>query len=300
MQPGQPGQQGAGQPGAAPGGYGQPPQTGYGQPPGGQPAGPAAPPNPAQKPAAILLACAVVLAIGLFTKGWASASEGRAEINAGLLGFEGCNRGHCASIDWDEGEKRLNIPGDVGTFRILGLIAGIVAMAGLGVVGGMGLTGNTGKIPTKPMQIVLGVASGTLTYFAFRLAFSDRDVDFGPSFSPFLAIGAIIGAGYVLRKMIEPLVRAEQAMAGFAAPAGQVAMAQAPMAQAPMAQAPAAQAPMAQAPVAQAPQAAPAGAPQPPAAGAAPAAPACPTCGSAPQYVEQYQRYYCATCQKYL
>ncbi len=281
MQPGQPGQSGQpgqpGQPGGAPGGYAQPPQAGYGQMPGGQPSVPAAPANPAQKASAIVLACAVVLAIGLFTKGWASASEGRAEINAGLLGFEGCNRGQCADIDWDEGAKRLDIPGDVGTFRILGLIAGILAMVGLGVVGGMGLTRNTGKIPIKPMQIVLGVASGTLTYFAFRLAFSDRDVDFGPSFSPFLAIGAIIGAGYVMRKMLDPIVRAEQAVAGFAAPAGQAAMAQAPMA-----------------------QAEPAGSPQPPAAEAPPAAPSCPTCGSAPQYVEQYQRYYCATCQKYI
>jgi hypothetical protein len=186
-----------------------------GQPPGQPPAqgAAAAPPNPAQTAGIILCVCALAILIALFTKGWATASEGRSEIGAGLLGFEGCGGGQCESVDWDKGEKMLDIPSDVGMFRILGLLCGLAAVGGIAAAGVMALMRNTGKIPLKPIQGVMGAASFTLTYFAIRLSMSDDDVNFGPGFSVFLGIGGLIAAGIVMQTMLRPLIQQAKAAA---------------------------------------------------------------------------------------
>ena len=195
-----------------PPGSGGPPQ-GYPQQPVQGPPMAAQPPNPAQTAGIILCVCALALLIGLFTKGWASASEGREEVNAGLLGFEGCRGGECRSVDWELAEKGLDIPSDVGMFRILGLLCGLAALGGIAAAGGMALARKTAKIPIKPIQGAMGAASFTLTYFAIRLAMSDKDVDFGPSYSVFLAIGGLVAAGIVMQTMLRPLVQQAQAAA---------------------------------------------------------------------------------------
>lgn len=184
-------------------------------PPGSapQPTGPAAPANPAQTSGIILLVCALAILIGLFTKGWGTASEGREDVNAGLLGIEGCRGGQCQSIEWDLAEKALDIPSDVGMFRILGLLAGLAAIGGIAAAGGMALSRKTGQIPLKPIQGVMGAASFTLTYFAIRLSMSDKDVNFGPGFSVFLAIGGLIAAGIVMQTMLRPLIQQAKAAA---------------------------------------------------------------------------------------
>jgi hypothetical protein len=192
-----------------------------GQPPGPPAQGAAAPPNPAQTTGIILLVCALAILIALFTKGWATASEGRFEIGAGLLGIEGCGGGHCESLEWDKAEKQLDIPSDVGIFRILGLLCGLGAVGGIAAAGGLCLARNAGKIPLKPIQGIMGAASFTLTFFAFRLAMSDKDVNFGPGFSAFLGIGGLVAAGIVMQTMLRPLVQQAKA----AAPALPVAQA---------------------------------------------------------------------------
>ncbi len=50
----------------------------------------------------------------------------------------------------------------------------------------------------------MGIAAFCLTTFAFRLAMADHDVNFGPSYSVFLTIGALIGGGFVLQQMLLP------------------------------------------------------------------------------------------------
>ncbi len=272
---GQPPQQGYGQ---APQqqGYGQAPQQGYGHP-GGAPG----PVDPAKTPAIIMLVCAVLLLIAMVTKGWAGASEGRFDIGAGLFGFEGCRGGECESMEWDRAAKRLDIPSDVSTFRILGMIAGFLAIGGMAAAGGMALSGNLGKIPVKPIQGIMGAAAGSLTYFAMRLWMSDDDVNFGPSWGAFVGIGGLIGAGVVLRTKLAPLVEAAAGampQQGWAGAPQQQQWQQAP--QAPQQQW---QQPQAAAPQQQAQQTYP-----------------CQTCQQPLQYVAQYQRYYCATCQKYV
>ncbi len=297
MQPGQ-GQPPQGQP---PQGYQQPPQgqqpQGYGQQPQGygqQPAGPAAAPNPAQNAGIAMLVCGLLLAVGLFTTSWGTASRGSKEFNIGVIGAEQCRRGECRSVDerlW----KRAD--GDIVAMRWIGLLAGFAALAGMCAAGGMALSRNTAKIPVRPLQIALGLASGSLTYFAFRIVMSKfQGVDLSPGFSAFLGIGGIIGAGVVLKQMLQPLIAQAQvgglgfagAAAGMQPAAGMYPQAGQPMPQAAQPPAQAAQAP---AQAAQ-PQAAPAQAAQP-------QAQPCATCGGGLQYVAQYQRYYCGACQKY-
>jgi hypothetical protein len=231
-----------------------------GQPPGQPPAGAAAPPNPAMTVGIILCVCAAALLIALFTKGWATASEGGAEIGAGLLGFEGCGRGQCESVEWDKGEKMLDIPGDIGAVRIFALLAGLAALGGIGAAGGLALARKTDKIPLKPIQMAMGIASGLLTWFTVRMSMADDDVNFGPGFSAILGIGGLIAAGIVMQTMLRPLVQKAKA----AAPGLPVAQAMG------------------------APGAAPGPAPGP-----------CPKCGGQLQFVAPFQRWFCTAGPQY-
>ena len=230
----------------------------------------ATPANPAQTPGILLLVCAALLAVGLFTKGWATASEGRETIAGGLFGFEGCRgSGKCSTASWDEAAKALDLTSDVETFRIIGMIAGFFALAGLLVTATLTLAGNVGKVPLKPVVIVLSLAAGSLTYFTIRFAMSDRDVDFGPSYSAFLAIGGLVAAGLIMRLKLRPLV--EQARAG--GPRSQGAPPQH-----------AQQPPQQQPPQHQPPQ----------------QTHPCHQCGGPAHFVAEHQRWYCPSCQQYV
>jgi len=231
----------------------------------GQPAA-ASPSNPAQLAGIISAVCAVLLLVALFTKGWAHASEGHLSIHAGILGFEGCGEGHCESEGWDKAARQLNIPSDVSGVRILGLLAGLAAVGALATIAGLCLTRNPQKVPVGPLQFVLALASASLTWFAVRLAMSDEDVNFGPSWGAFVGIGAIVVGGIVLRTIVKPLARAGAQPVAGAMPYGQ-----------------------------QQPQAM--GYPPPPVA--APAG-VCPRCNGPIEYVAQYQRYFCRRCNQYV
>jgi hypothetical protein len=240
------------------------------------PAPAAQPPNPAQTAGIILGVCALALLVALFTKGWAGASEGRLDIGAGLLGIEGCSEGRCESVDWDKGADRLDIPGDVKTMRMIGLLAGLAAAGVLGAAAGMCLTRSPQKIPVGMFVTVLAAASGTLTWFAVRLWMSDDDVNFGPAWGAFVGIGSLIAGSVVLRTMVKPMqTRVASAMghAGAGAPMqayqqpGQPYQQPAQPYQQPMQQA------------------------QPV---------MCPHGHGPAEFVAQYQRYFCRTCNQYL
>jgi hypothetical protein len=226
------------------------------------PAPAAQPPNPAQTAGIVAGVCAVLLLVALVTKGWASGSEGDDTVNVGLLGFEGCSHGRCESIGWEIAE-RLDIPGDVKTFKTLGLITGFAAVGILGFCAAMCLMRQQYKIPVKPFQFGLAAASACLTWFAVRLAMSDKDINFGPSWGAFVGIGAIVAGGFVLQQMIKPLVGT--------APPGQHVQ--------PLPQAYAQQMPPQQM------------APQPV---------MCPHGHGPAEFVAQYQRYFCRTCNQYI
>lgn len=219
------------------------------------------PQNPGQNPAIALFICAVAMGIGMFTNSWATAHEGRHSIGAGLFHIEGCRSdGGCESLDWARASDRLDIPSDVDTFRTLGIVSGFAALAALVVIGGMLMGPNLHKIPLIPLQIPMGLGAGCLTYFAFRLAMSDRDVSFGPGYSAFLTIGALLIAGTVVKQWVKPIV--EEARAAAARPTAMYP---------------------------------PPPPPPPPATHQL-----CPRCRVGAQWVPQYQRWYCNSCQGYL
>lgn len=242
----------------------QPGQPPYGQQPpmGGPPAGGAAggPPNPAQTPAIILAVCAALIAVGVLTKSWMTAGEERFSVGIGLLGMKACAGDRCETAGW--GDKQMKgIDGDVKAFGYLGFITGLAAIGACGYMAFLAFQRQQHKIPVKVMNGVLGAAAFCSTFFLVRLLTSDGAERASLSYSGFLAIGGLVGAGFVLKQMLTPLIKQG---AGAAAPAY------------------AAAAPMGAAP-----------------AGAA-AAVACPRCGGQAAYVAQYQRHYCNACQQYV
>ncbi len=245
------------QPGQPP--YGQQPPMG-GPPAGGAP-GPAGPPNPAQTAAIILAVCGVLMAVGVFTKSWLSASEGKSEVGVGLLGAQECRRGECRSFSW--GDMKGAVPGDVKAVGYLGFVAGLGAIGAAGFCAFLAFQRQSHKIPVKVIQGVFGAAAFSFTYFLVRLMLDDKlGKGLGPSFSGIVAIVGVVGAGFVLKQMLMPIIKQG---AGAAAPASAAAM---PMGGAP-----------------QAPAMAPV---------------ACPRCNGQAAYVAQYQRHFCNACQQYV
>lgn len=196
------------------------------------------------------------------------------DLGFGLTGVSGGGE----SIGWDKAKEALDIPGDVATFATLALLAGIGAVAACGAAGGMALSRNTHKIPVVPIQIVLGLASFTMTYFAVRLSMSDDDVQIGPSYSAFLGIGGVVGAGVVIQQMLKKLVAQAKGML----PAGPAMGYAQPMHGQPMQGQPMQGQPMAAPPM------------------AAAATVACPRCQGQATFVAQYNRHFCNACQQYV
>lgn len=222
--------------------------------------------NPAQTAGIIMLVCALLIAIGTFTKSWFSEDLGRGSAGIGLLGAKMCRGDECRSFSWDD--MGGNVDGDIKAFGYIGFLGGLAALGVCAVAGGLALTRNAHKIKVKPLMIPLSVASGAMAYFLVRILLEDDSP--GLSYSGFLALGGIIAAGAVLKQMLGPI--AERARSGLPAGAGM-------------------------------PGALPAGAP-PMAAPGAPspmAAPStCPRCGQPLEYVAQYQRYFCRNENQYV
>jgi hypothetical protein len=219
-------------------------------------------PNPGQNAAIALAVIAVVILIGTFTKSWFTESRGGGEMGIGLLGAEGCFRGMCQSVSWsDMGSK---VPGDVQIWGYLGVLGGLGSAAACGYAAYLLFTRNTHKLPAmKMLQIPFGVAAVGMLAFFVRLLTEEGSP--GPSFSGFLAIGGVIGGFVVMKKMVEPLMN-RAALPPGASPGAFGA--------------PPAGAPMGASPV------------------AAPSA--CPRCNGAIEYVAQYQRYFCRSCNQYV
>jgi hypothetical protein len=237
------------------------------QPQSMQPAGAPAPstPNPGQNVAIALGAIALVILIGTFTKSWFAESERGGDVGLGLLGMKACFGGQCMDASWGD-MKGSKIPGDIPIWGYLGFIGGLAAAGACGFAAFMAFTRSAHKLPAmKLLQIPLGVASLGMTAFFVRILTEGKDTP-SPSYSGFLAIGGVIAAGVVMKKMLEPLMSQPAALPPGASPAAFGA--------------PPAGAPMGASPV------------------AAPSA--CPRCNGAIEYVAQYQRYFCRSCNQYV
>jgi hypothetical protein len=220
------------------------------------------PPNPAQTPAIILGVCALLMAIGVFTKSWVSHSERGADAGIGLLGLKVCGGGQCASFGWSEGFMK-KADGDIKAFGYLGFITGLAAIGAAGYCAFLAFQRQSHKIPVKIINGVFGAAAFCFTFFLVRLMTSEIGDEAGPSYSGFLAIGGVVGAGFVLKQMLGPIIAQGPGAAVAAAPGGGY-------------------------------QAQPGGMP------ANVAAVTCPRCQGQAQYVAQYQRHFCNACQQYV
>ena len=233
-----------------------------------------------QKLAIGMLICAVAIFIGIFNHSWATWKEGGNESGGiGPNGAEFCEGrvGVCLPVSWKELE-RADLPGDLPILATLTMLLGIASGVGAGAAGALVFLKMTYRIPVKWIRIALGLTAGIGAFFEVRLIMSDRDIQLGPSWGVFVAMGALVAAGVILQKL-----------AGFVANAPRPAAAQLPGAGA------TAGLPMnVHAP--HAPQQPPQQA-QPPAQ-AHPTYP-CPRCQRPLVFVAQYQRWFCESCKQY-
>jgi len=149
----------------------------------------------AQTIAYALFGVAAVTLIGLVTKSWFTAQGGA----IGLTGLE--VRGH--AVSWSDIPR---MPTDIVIFAYLGLLSGLAAVGAAATMGGMLLAQKATRIPTKAINLVLGVAAFSTTMFLMRFyGENPKGISFG--FSGFLAIGGIIAMGAITKQGVMPRAR---------------------------------------------------------------------------------------------
>jgi hypothetical protein len=141
-----------------------------------------------------LFGCALIILLGVVTKQWFTASRGEGSI--GLTGIEVCQGGTCQSIGWD---KLNHVGKDIQIFGWLGLLGGLAAVGVTLAIGVLTLQGKAAKIPSRPFQIVLGLAAFATTMFFMRVIGDQKGI--APSWSGFCAIGGLIAVGVLLKKV---------------------------------------------------------------------------------------------------
>jgi hypothetical protein len=162
--------------------------------------------DPARAPAFELLGCAILIALGTFTHGWATAHGSNGLLtyhaNAGLLGPEVCTFRGCSDTGWD---------GLSSTLGALALLGGIAAAAVAAASGGLVLAHRRDKLPARQLAIgTFAVAAPAMVVFEIRLLGEDG---FAISWSPFVAIGGVVAAAVLLGRLAPLLVPPPPAIA---------------------------------------------------------------------------------------
>ncbi len=238
-----------------------PPQQPY-HPGPAQPAG-----DNTQLGAGLMIVAAIAIIVGLVSKSFVTASwdEGTESVKIGLLsGMELCDRDECRTVGWGEGR---DAKGDIKAVRMIALISGFAAagLCGLGAV----MAFSRKRPPVGVLQGALGVAAFAFTFFIVRWITEGKgEVSPGPGWAGIVGIGGLILGSVVSKTMFKHLAP------GGVAPAAGAYPAQGHAPPPPQGYAP----------------------PPPPPA----ATTACTRCGQPAQFVAQYQRWYCPSCQQYL
>ena len=165
--------------------------------------------------------------IGLVSKAWVTASMGSRDgsLHIGPLGLERCMGSVC--IDAPGGK----MPGDIELLMMLSLISGFASVAAAGAFGGMTLAKKQSSIPVPPRiaQILIGFASAMFMIFVVRI-FAEGGHGLGPGWAMFPAIGGGI-LGSVGMKKLMPFLGQAALPAGSPQPYGQQPYGQQPYGQ---------------------------------------------------------------------
>jgi hypothetical protein len=234
------------------------------QQPYGQPPQPVGGAGNTQLGAILMIVAGVCIVVGLVSKSFVTASwdEGSESIKIGFMGVEVCDRDECESVPWDKMGKG---DGDIKAVRMIGLISGFLG-AGLCAMAALMAFSNK-RPPVGAIQGVLGVAAFSLAYFLFRFISEGKgEMAPGPGFAAFIGLGGVIMGSIVSKTMFKHLAPGM--------PGAPMAYGGQPMAHGHPMMAP----------------------PPPPPAATTP----CTRCRQPAQFVAQYQRWYCPSCQQYL
>jgi len=212
--------------------------------------------------AIVLFVGALLVGIGSVTKSWFAMSEHDASAHAGLFSYEFCEEDHCDSETYIKELKHAHGRQLVATAAGLGATAAGIAVAVLGILGGVFLLGGR---PRRVVSLlaVLGAAVALFLAIVFMVAMDAKGLSIG--YGVFLFFIGGIGS----------LVAGILAM-GKTGPAMGMAAMQPPYQGAAMPMQSGGMPPMQHM--------------QPP----------CPNCRHALQFVPQYQRWFCAACNRYV
>lgn len=109
-----------------------------------------------------------------------------------------CAGDECRSASWSDGK---GAPVDFTIFGYMGFLGGLASAAAAAAAGVFALTNKPNKIPPKIVNIVFGLTAFAMTAFFIRLI-TEGGKGMSVSYSPFLAIGGIVGIG-VVSKMLD-------------------------------------------------------------------------------------------------
>ena len=238
--------------------------------------------KPGVAAAVVLFVGAVLIGFGSISKGWVRGGEEDIKISAGLRslevcgGEEGCETdSYLKHLDHAKGQQLLMALSGLAAF-LAGLAGAVLAI----IAGAMVLSG---KSP-RTLALIATIIAGVALLFAFVfMASTDKPRGLSWSYACFLfivgAIATLVG-GILARGKGSPGMRPVPGMA-MGMPGGQMPYMGQPMQ--PMPGQPM-QSPMM----------------QPPMPTQAPPSTPCPTCRNPLQFVAQYQRWFCVTCNRYL
>jgi peroxiredoxin len=145
--------------------------------------------------AILLFVCAAVIAVGMLTKSWATASQGSKDAYVGLLGSQSCDLGTCTATE---------APTLIRGLGYIGFVGALAAIGGCIAIGAMVLSKHTAKIPIVAMQAILAGGGGLGLIFLIRALTQGADNTLAPGWSALFGLGGVVGAILIFQTMVVP------------------------------------------------------------------------------------------------
>jgi len=157
--------------------------------------------NRARNAAIALVACGVLLLVGVISRAWFSTRGG----NVGLLGLEECRGAICRGMSWFDIKRA---PTELKMFSTIGIVGIVVALGFLAQAAAMLFKRQAHRVMMVPLNVALGIAAFGCFSFFFHLTFGEMSRKLSVSYAGLFAMGGIIAASIIIGAMVRPLARA--------------------------------------------------------------------------------------------
>jgi hypothetical protein len=151
-------------------------------------------------PAIALVACSMVLLVGLVSHAWFTTGG----YSLGLIGAEDCDRYACKTLTRLD---LLHTPSELRLFASLGLLGGLTALGFMIHAAIVLFKHQPHRVRLTWLNSMLGVAAFGCFSFFFHLTFGEMSKHLAMSYAGFLAMGSILAASIIVASMVRPLMR---------------------------------------------------------------------------------------------